>query len=141
MGFAEDSTHSYIERSLKRAFPPREGWELRRRPDRSEGSPDYFLQKKRFGRTRRVLVGVILEPKILSIHMEPLFAYAGKMERLLLPTERILLVVPDEADISEVPVGVDIIYLDVLRVENGDIMWVKKFVQEIPEAGDQPVDE
>lgn len=136
MGFAGDSTYSYIERSLKRAFPPREGWELRRRPDKSEGSPDYFLQKKRFGRTRRILVGVILEPKVMPLHLEPLFAYDAKMQRLLLPTERIVLVVPDGTDLSAVPVGIDIIYLDVLRIVNGELVWVKKFVHELPEQDD-----
>jgi hypothetical protein len=127
MGFAEDVIHSYITRSLRRVFPEREGWEIRRRPKENHTIPDYFLQKKRFGRTRRVLVEVALVPKVTLSQIDSLREYAAKMERLLLPTDTLMIVVPSGADVSRVPEAIEILYLDVLRVEGDEIVWVKKF--------------
>ncbi|MDG6257753.1 MAG: hypothetical protein QCH35_09175 [Methanomicrobiaceae archaeon] len=126
MGFAEDALYSYVERSLRRMFPEREGWEIKRRPRDNEMVPDYFVQKKRFGRTHRVLVEVALVPIITEDHIEPLAAYAGKMEKLLLPIEALVLVVPEGANLSAVPDDIDVLALDVLRVEGGDVIWTKK---------------
>jgi hypothetical protein len=126
MGFAEDVLYSYVERSLRRMFPEREGWEIKRRPRDNELVPDYFVQKKRFGRTYRVLVEVALVPTITEDHIEPLAAYAAKMEQLLLPIEALILVVPEGADHSAVPDYIDVLPLDILRVEDGDVIWVKK---------------
>jgi hypothetical protein len=126
MGFAEDVLYSYVERSLRRMFPEREGWDVKRRPRDNEVVPDYFVKKKRFGRTHRVLVEVALVPTISGEHLEPLTAYAAKMENLLLPIEALILVVPEGADLSAVPDYIDVLPLDVLRVEGGDVIWVKK---------------
>jgi len=126
MGFAEDVLYSYVERSLRRMFPEREGWEIKRRPHDNDEVPDYFVKKKRFGRTHRVLVEVALVPTITEDHLEPLAAYAAKMEKLLLPIEALILVVPEGADLSAVPDYIDVLPLDVLRVEGGDVIWVKK---------------
>lgn len=126
MGFAEDVLYSYVERSLRRMFPEREGWEIKHRPLDNEVVPDYFVKKKRFGRTHRVLVEVALVPVITEDHIEPLASYAAKMEKLLLPIEALILVVPEGANISAVPRDIDVLPLDVLRVEGGDVIWVKK---------------
>jgi hypothetical protein len=126
MGYAEDAIHSYIERSLKREFPPREGWEIKRRPDDNETVPDYFIQKKRFGRTRRVLVEVALGPAVTGDHVAHLKEYAEKMEKLILPIERLFILVPTGADSSRVPAEIIVLHLDVLRVEGGEIVWTKR---------------
>ncbi|MDT8357309.1 MAG: hypothetical protein RQ758_02265 [Methanomicrobiaceae archaeon] len=135
MGFAEDVIHSYITRSLRRVFPEREGWEIRRRPKENHSIPDYFLQKKRFGRTRRVLVEVSLLPKVTQSQIDSLRQYAVKMERLLLPTDTLMMVVPTGADVSLVPEEIEVLSFDVLRVEGDEIVWVKKFGR----GGDQDV--
>ncbi|NYT04771.1 MAG: hypothetical protein GKC04_00140 [Methanomicrobiales archaeon] len=132
MGFAEDALYSYIERALRRAFPPREGWEIRRRPSRNDRVPDYFIQKKRFGRTHRILVEVALATRVGAEQIDHLNRYAEKMEKLLLPCEKKALIVPSDADISEVPNEIDVLFLDVLRVEGDEIVWVKKFAYPPP---------
>jgi hypothetical protein len=126
MGYVEDAIHSYIERSLKREFPPREGWEIKRRPGENTHVPDYFIQKKRFGRTRRVLVVVALAPAVTTEHVTHLRKYAEKMETLILPIERLVILVPTDADTGAVPDDIDVLYLDVLRVEGKDIVWGKR---------------
>jgi hypothetical protein len=137
MGYAEDAIHSYIERGLKREFPPREGWEIKRRPGDNEAVPDYFIQKKRFGRTRRVLVEVALVPAVTGDHVAHLQEYAEKMEKLILPIERLYILVPTGADSSLVPAEIIVLHLDVLRVEGREIVWTKRYgaeEQERPSA-------
>lgn len=131
MGFAEDIIYSYVARSLRRVFPEREGWEIKRKPKEHNSVPDYFIQKKRFGRTRRILVEVIPVTKVTQPDITSIRNYADKMEKLLLPVEHLLLVVPVGADISEVPEDIDILHLDVLKVDGGEIVWAKKFSSEI----------
>jgi hypothetical protein len=137
MGYAEDAIHSYVERSLKREFPPREGWEIKRRPGDNSTIPDYFVQKKRFGRTRRVLVGVALVAKVPPDYIRHLTLYAEKMENLLLPIERLVILVPTGADHSLVPEEIDVLFLDVLRVEGKDIVWAKRSHPEMPGRVDE----
>lgn len=126
MGFAEDVIYSYVARSLRRVFPLREGWEIKRRPKENDSIPDYFIQKKRFGRTRRILVDVVLFPRVSQEHIDSLRRYAEKMEKLLLPTEELVIVVPVGADTGLVPEDIAILTLDVLKVEGDEIVWVRK---------------
>jgi hypothetical protein len=135
MGFAEDVLHSYVARSLRRVFPEREGWEIKRKTKENQKTPDYFIQKKRFGRTRRILVDVAIVPVVTPGHVAQLHEYAEKMNRLLLPIENLVLVVPTDADISAIFGDIEILFLDVLRVEGKEIVWTKRFSPELHTQG------
>ncbi|KQC03938.1 MAG: hypothetical protein APR53_04440 [Methanoculleus sp. SDB] len=137
MGFAEDAIFSYIERALRRVYPLRDGWEIKRRPANNNRVPDYFIQKKRFGRTHRILVEVAIAPAVTDAHIDHLNAYADKMEKLLLPCEKKTVVVPTGTDISKVPGDTDVLFLDVLKIEGEEIVWVKKFIHpRLPDTDD-----
>lgn len=137
MGFAEDAIFSYIERALRRVYPPRDGWEIKRRPANNHRVPDYFIQKKRFGRTHRILVEVAITLAVTDVQIDHLTAYAEKMDKLLLPCEKKTIIVPTGTDISKVPGDIDVLFLDVMKIEGDDIVWVKKFIHPHSPEGDE----
>lgn len=126
MGFAQDSMHSYVERDLKKKFPETEGWKIERDPSWGAVTFDYQVWRRRLGRTRRYLVDVHIHTKVpaeaVSDLQDRLSALAAQDVEVTHP----ILFVPTGADISAVPEEVEVIYLKVLKVEEGDVLWWRK---------------
>ncbi len=126
MGFAQDSMHSYVERDLKKKFPENEGWKIERDPSWGEVTFDYQVWRRRFGTTRRYPVDVLVDAKIKAEAVRDLMDRLAALSAQDVVITRPILFVPGGADTSEVPEGVDVMRLKVLKVEEGDILWWRK---------------
>jgi hypothetical protein len=126
MGFAQDSMHSYVERDLKKKFPENEGWKIERDPSWGEVTFDYQVWRRRLGETRRYLVDVHIETRVSAETVQSLQDRLSALEAQDVAVTHPILFVPTGADISAVPDGVEVIYLKVLKVEDGDVLWWRK---------------
>ena len=126
MGVSTDSMNSYISRDLKRQFAPKEGWMIEKQPDCGGVTFPYVVWRKRFGQTKRYPVEVVIEPSVSEKMVEEFAAKKAAAENAKISLEPLTLFVPTGADVSAVPDDIDVKYLKVLKVEEGQVIWWKK---------------
>ncbi|KQC03939.1 MAG: hypothetical protein APR53_04445 [Methanoculleus sp. SDB] len=126
MGFVNDSMHTYIERDLKKKYPASEGWKIERDPAWDDITFDYQVRKRRLGENARILVDVIIDKKITEAMISQTTSKTEALEAQGVPVTGAVLIVPSGADISAVPDDIGTMFLKVLKVEDGDIVWWRK---------------
>jgi hypothetical protein len=126
MGFTEDSMHSYVERDLKKEFSPREGWIIERNPEWDGTSFQYQVSRKKFGQMKRYVVDVLIKTKVEAEEVRKIQEKLSSITDNGVQVDRMILIVPSGADISGVPDDLEIKYLKILKVEEGDILWWRK---------------
>jgi hypothetical protein len=126
MGFTTESLHSYVERDIKKEFSPREGWTIEKNPVWNEVAFDYQIWRKRLGKANRFVVDVMIRTKVGSGDVAAIQEKIDMLRADNVPVDNAIVVVPTGADVTEVPEEIEVKFLKILKIEDGDILWWRK---------------
>jgi hypothetical protein len=126
MGITTDSIDSYVKRDLNKKFPASMGWHIERNPEWDEISFDYMVSRRYFGKKSQNIVDVIIEKKVSEKIVSALEEKIAALESKGINGEKVFVVVPTGADVSLVPENIGVMYLKILKVTEGDILWWRK---------------
>ena len=118
MGSAHDIMQTFAGRDLHAQFPEREGWEWKVLPAVKTGLAMYHVFRGDIHRYQEAVLGVCFENQPTEGSVAALTAVSGgkRISRYLL--------VPQGADISRVPAGINILTMASYGFSEGKLTWL-----------------
>jgi len=118
MGSAHDIMQIFAGRDLHAQFPEREGWEWNVLPSAKSGTVLYHVSRGDIHHHEEAVLTVSLEYRPSEEHVAALSAAANGIR-----TGRYLLV-PQGADVSRVPAGIQILTMASYGFMEGKLTWL-----------------
>jgi hypothetical protein len=123
MAWTEKDMYPSTAKVLRRRYPAYDGWIIYPK-DRWMGyEADFVVERKRRGRTERVVVEVKTTCKVRQGDVNQLNLYVRNLSGGKIKIVDKIMVIPSGGDVGNVPPDVQIVRLRNFKCENGDIVW------------------
>lgn len=123
MGACKEAYYNTVERDLKQAYRGEDGWRIERSQDVGDAVPDFLLSRGRPSSLEQIAVNVRIAPVIGSDDVTRLRTAADGLLAKKVPVKKMLLVVPQDVEISTEMEGIDLFYLRSYAVRGGEVIW------------------
>lgn len=123
MGACKEAYYNTVERDLRQVYRGEDGWRIERSSEVGSTSPDYLLSRGRPGSLEQIAVNVRIAPVIESDDVARLRAAADGLLAKKAQVKKMLLVVPQDVEISAGIEGIDLFYLGSYAVRGGEVIW------------------
>jgi hypothetical protein len=134
MGSNEDVMHDFVRKELKRFFSTVDGWQMK--PAAGTGQSEaYVVNRRILGRSEGAYIIASFEPKVSPGMINALDTMAVSMPIGGVTHPRKIIMVPQNADVSGVPKGVDVLTMKKFGFEGNELVWLKRFNQVAEKKG------
>ncbi|QSZ67118.1 hypothetical protein RJ40_06205 [Methanofollis aquaemaris] len=123
MGACKEAYYNTVERDLKRAYRGEDGWKLERSSEVDGIAPDFLLKRGRPGSLELIAVNVRIAALIGSADVTRMRTAAESLLSKKAPVKKMLLVVPQDVEISAEMEGIDLFFLESYAVKSGEVIW------------------
>ncbi|MBP2146522.1 hypothetical protein J2129_001976 [Methanofollis sp. W23] len=123
MGACKEAYYNTVERDLKQAYRGEDGWRIERSPDGGDTAPDFLLSRGRPGSLEQIVANVRIAPVIGADDVARLRAAAEGLLAKKAPVKKMLLVVPQDVEVSTEMEDVDLFYLGSYAVRGSEVIW------------------
>jgi hypothetical protein len=134
MGSNEDVMHDFVRKELKRFFSTVDGWQMK--PAAGTGQNESFIANRRIlGRSEGAYIVASYEKKVSPGIVNALETMVGSMPIGGVPHPTKIIMVPQGADVSGVPKGVDVLYMKKFGFDGNELVWLKRYNQVAEKKG------
>ncbi len=134
MGSNEDVMHDFVRKELKRFFSTVDGWQMK--PAAGTGQSEaYVINRRILGRSEGAYIVASFEPKVSPGVISALETMAGSMPVGGVTRPRKIILVPQGADVSGVPRGVEVLKMKKFGFEGNELVWLKRYNQVAEKKG------
>jgi hypothetical protein len=107
----ESDLHADVRAMLRRWYPPRRGWKIYDRDEKTGIRPDFMVERKEGEGMERTICEVVAARKITPEHIARLNHYAESLSDEKITILEKILAVPAGADTSLVPPDISVLIL------------------------------
>jgi hypothetical protein len=125
MGSNEDIMHDFVRKELKRLYPGVDGWQIRKSSHAGKDA-GFIVSRRLLGRFEGAHVLVSFDYKVAPGTVDSLKAMARAEPIPGTANSRLILMVPQGADTSMVPGGIDVLFLQSFGFEGKELVWLKR---------------
>jgi hypothetical protein len=134
MGSNEDVMHDFVRKELKRFFSTVDGWQIK--PAAGTGQNEaYIVNRRILGRSEGAYIVASFEKKVSPGMINALDMMAGSMPIGGVSRPGKIIMVPQNADVSGVPKGVEVRSMKKFGFEGNELVWLKRFNQVAEKKG------
>jgi hypothetical protein len=128
MSWHEEDMYPYARKNLQARFPARNGWQIFVKDRWSGGKSstyeaDIVVERKRGGKTQRIVVEVKVTGKVTKNHINQINRYCRNLSGATSVIAGRALVVPSGADVSIVPDYIEIMFLRAFKWNGEGFDW------------------
>jgi len=125
MGSSQDIMHQFARQEINRFFSTFDGWKITALPETAGYDREFIAERIISGTRQKNKVLVTFEKKIDKEKLEKMRSsvtgpYGGVQK------SDILLIVPQNSDISSVPADIRISFMHSFTFEGDSLVWIKK---------------
>ncbi len=132
MGSSQDIMHQFARQEINRFFSTYDGWKITPLPDAGGYDREFIAERTISGNKESTKVLVSFDKTVSKDKIESMRSSAtGPYGQVQM--NKILLIVPQNADTSSVPNDVRISLMNSFAFQGKDLMWTKKPVQKTEE--------
>ena len=132
MGSSQDIMHQFARQEINRFFSTYDGWKITALPEAAGYDREYIAERTISGNRQLDKVLVSFEKKVPKEKLEQMRSSVMGPYGLV-QKSNILLIIPQNSDISSVPEDVTISYMQSFTFHGNDLIWLKKPVQQTKE--------
>jgi len=132
MGSSQDIMHEFARKEINRFFSTYDGWKITPLPETAGYDREYIAERTISGNRQMDKVLVSFEKKVPKEKLEQMRSSVTGPYGLV-QKSNILLIVPQNSDVSSVPGDVTISYMQSFAFHGNDLVWLKKPVQQTKE--------
>ena len=132
MGSSQDIMHQFARKEINRFFSTYDGWKITPLPETAGYDREYIAERTISGNRESDKVLVSFEKKVSREKLEQMRSSVTGPYGLV-QKSNILLIVPQNSDVSSVPEDVTISFMQSFAFHGKDLIWLKKPVQQTKE--------
>jgi hypothetical protein len=129
MGSNDDIMHEFVRKELKKLYPSVDGWQIKPAAKSGGKEQGFVVARRILGKSEGAHVMVSFDRTVTPATVDSLKAMAKNDPIPGLATPKMILVVPQNTDVSGVPREVSVLPMQNFTWEDKELVWLKRRIQ------------
>jgi len=126
MGSNDDIMHEFVRKELKKLYPSVDGWQIRPAAKSGVKEQGFIVARRILGKSEGAHVLVSFDRKVTPGTVDSLMAMAKKEPIPGLASPKMILVVPQNTDVTGVSREVTVLPMQSFVWEDKELIWLKR---------------
>jgi hypothetical protein len=126
MGSNDDIMHEFVRKELKKLYPSVDGWQIKPAAKSGGKEQGFVVARRILGKSEGAHVLVSFDRKVTPITVDSLMAMAKNDPIPGLASPKMILVVPQNTDVTGVPREVTVLPMQSFAWEDKELIWLRR---------------
>jgi hypothetical protein len=126
MGSNDDIMHEFVRKELKKLYPSVDGWQIKPAAKSGGKEQGFVVARRILGKSEGAHVLVSFDRKVTPITVDSLMAMAKNDPIPGLASPKMILVVPQNTDVTGVSREVTVLPMQSFAWEDKELIWLKR---------------
>jgi len=126
MGSNDDIMHEFVKKELRKLYPSIDGWQIKTAAKSVAKEQGFVVARRILGKSEGAYVLVSFDHAVTPATVDSLMAMAKNEPIPGLASPKMILVVPQNTDVSGVPVEVCVLPMQSFAWEEKELVWLRR---------------